>query len=93
MKLLRLLLQSNAPRLLTAVLVSVISGVSSAGLIAVVNEVWQEQLFTSGTWIAAFAGLLVVLLVSGVVAQLLVLDLALKDSEPCPLPKSWQGAS
>ena len=78
MKLLRLLLRSNARRLLMAVLVSVISGVSSAGLIAVVNEVWQEQLFTSGTWLAAFAGLLVVLLVSGVVAQLLVLDLALK---------------
>ena len=78
MKLLQLLLRSNAPRLLLAVLVSVVSGVSSAGLIAVVNEVWQEQLFTSGTWMAAFGGLLVVLLVSGVVAQLLVLDLALK---------------
>lgn len=78
MKLFILLLRANASRLILALVVSVVSGASSAGLIALVNHVWNAGEYTSTFWIASFLGLLALLLLSGLGAQLLALHLALK---------------
>ncbi len=78
MKFLLLLLRSNARLLMLALPVSILSGASGAGLIALVHHVWQEQLFTSTFWLASFLGVLVILIASSVAAQLMVLNLSLK---------------
>ncbi len=72
------LLRANRRTVLTAMLVSVISGVASAGIIALTHKIWEGQLFTSAIWIWRFVGVLAVLMVSGVACQLMVLNLAMK---------------
>ena len=78
MKLLRLLIGANKRMVALAIGASVLGGVSSAGLVALVHHIWTEGLYTSGLFAAYFIGLLVVLVVMSFLAQLLVLDLALK---------------
>ncbi len=78
MKLVLLLLRANASKLVLGVLVSIVSGASSAGLVALVHHVWTEEAFTSTFWILSFVGLLLVMIASGVAAQMIVLQLALK---------------
>jgi putative ATP-binding cassette transporter len=78
MKLFLILLRANAKRLIVAVMIGVLSGASSAGLIALVHHVWQNELFTSLPWLFAFLGVLLVLVASAVSSQLIVLDIALR---------------
>ncbi len=78
MTLFRFLLRSNRGLVLAAILVSVVSGAANAGIIALTNHIWQLEAFTDAGWMAAFAGVLVVLLVSGTACQLMVLGLAMR---------------
>ena len=78
MKLFFLLLRANATRVSLAVFISIVSGASSAGLYYLAGHVWQDELFTSTSWILAFVGVIAVMAVTGYWGQILVLDLALK---------------
>ncbi len=78
MKLIGFLLKSNAPRLRMAILMSIISGASSTGLIAMVHHVWDGGLFGSALWACAFVLTMIVSVGSGIMAQVMVLDLAFK---------------
>lgn len=78
MKLFLLLLRANRKRVVLAALVSIASGAASAGLIALVNHVWDSGEATSPAWLWSFIGILVFLIGTGVMAQLMVLDLSLK---------------
>ena len=78
MKLFAFLLKSNASSLRWAVLVSIISGVSSTGLIAMVHHIWEGELFGSMPWAWTFMGVIVVAVGSGVIGQVMVLDLAFR---------------
>jgi len=78
LKLFFLLLRANATRVSLAVFISIVSGASSAGLYYLAGHVWQDELFTSTSWILAFVGVIAVMAVTGYWGQILVLDLALK---------------
>ncbi|MDE0916595.1 MAG: hypothetical protein OSB57_15595, partial [Planctomycetota bacterium] len=78
MKLFAFLLKSNASHLRWAVLVSIISGVSSTGLIAMVHHIWEGELFNSMPWAWTFLGMIIVAVGSGVLGQVMVLDLAFR---------------
>ncbi len=78
MKLFAFLLKSNASRLRWAVLVSIISGASSTGLIAMVHRIWGGELFDSMLWAGAFVGMIVLAVGSGVIGQVMVLNLAFR---------------
>lgn len=78
MKLFAFLLKSNASRLRWAVLVSIISGVSSTGLIAMVHHIWEGELFGSMPWAWTFMGVIILAVGSGVIGQVMVLDLAFR---------------
>jgi len=78
MKLFLFLLRVNAWKILVAVVICVVSGVANAGLIALVTHVWKQGEFSSPVWIWRFAGVLAVVIASGLAAQLMVLHLALK---------------
>lgn len=78
MKLFAFLLKSNASHLRWAVLVSIISGVSSTGLIAMVHHIWEGRLFDSMPWVWTFMGVIVLAVGSGVIGQIMVLDLAFR---------------
>ncbi|HIK62186.1 MAG TPA: hypothetical protein EYF98_16035, partial [Planctomycetes bacterium] len=78
MKLFAFLLKSNASSLRWAVLVSIISGVSSTGLIAMVHHIWEGELFGSMPWAWTFMGVIVLAVGSGVIGQVMVLDLAFR---------------
>jgi len=78
MKLFYLLMKANATRVIWAVIISVISGASSAALIYLVGYIWQNSLFSSPMWGLIFAGTLLLMAATGYWGQTLVLDLALK---------------
>jgi len=78
MKLFAFLLKSNASHLRWAVLVSIISGVTSTGLIAMVHHIWEGALFSSMPWAWTFLGMIIVTVGSGVIGQVMVLDLAFR---------------
>jgi putative ATP-binding cassette transporter len=78
MKLFAFLLKSNASRLRWAVFVSIVSGLSSTGLIAMVHHIWEGELFGSMPWAWTFMGMIVLAVGSGVIGQIMVLDLAFR---------------
>ena len=78
MEIFAFLLKSNASRLRWAVFVSIVSGVSATGLIAMVHHVWEGELWRSMPWAWAFMGTIVLAVGSGVIGQLMVLDLAFR---------------
>ena len=78
MKLFAFLLKSNASRLRWAVFVSIVSGLSSTGLIAMVLHIWEGELFGSMPWAWTFMGMIVLAVGSGVIGQIMVLDLAFR---------------
>ncbi|MDP6740516.1 MAG: cyclic peptide export ABC transporter [Planctomycetota bacterium] len=78
MKLFTFLLKSNASHLRWAVLVSIISGVTSTGLIAMVHHIWEGAQFNSMPWAWTFLGMIIVTVGSGVIGQVMVLDLAFR---------------
>lgn len=78
MKLFAFLLKSNASHLRWAVLVSIISGVTSTGLIAMVHHIWEGAQFNSMPWAWTFLGMIIVTVGSGVIGQVMVLDLAFR---------------
>ncbi|MFT5283890.1 MAG: putative ATP-binding cassette transporter [Planctomycetota bacterium] len=77
MKLFYLLLRANVAKVTWAVLVSIVSGASSAGLYYMVSHIWQNELFGSMAWLAGFVGVLALMVVTGYWGQIIVLDLAL----------------
>ena len=78
MKLFLFLLRANARRLTVAMVISVISGASSAGMIPLVTYVWGNELYTDNRWTLAFVGVLALFILSGLCAQLMVLHIALR---------------
>jgi putative ATP-binding cassette transporter len=72
------LFRVNLRTILLAVLVSIVSGVTSAGLIMMTDHIWKTGALTETLWIWRFAGVLAVMVASGVVAQLMVLHLAMR---------------
>lgn len=78
MSLFAFLLRSNARKVAVAILVSVLSGASSALLVALVHRVWAWGAYSSGVWMVRFAVVLVTLIASGFLAQMMVLGLSLR---------------
>ncbi len=71
------LLRANRARVALALVVSLVSGVSSAGLIALIHRAWEWEAIASPIWVWRFVAVLAVLIASGVASQLMVLHLAL----------------
>jgi len=77
MRLFVLLLRTNARLVTLAVVVSLVSGAANPLVIALMHRVWTYGTFTDPAWIAAFLAVLAVLITSGYLAQVMVLNLAL----------------
>ncbi len=78
MKLLFFLLRANKWMVLLAVAVSIVSGITNAGLVALIHRVWAWGAYTDPRWITAFVVVLIVQITSGLGAQLMVLRLSLR---------------
>jgi putative ATP-binding cassette transporter len=81
MNILKLLVKANLLRLLLAIGVSIISGATSAGLIIMAHHVWDTGVYAEPVWAWRFAGVLAVMVASGVTSQLLVLALSMRAIE------------
>ncbi len=78
MKLFYLLLRANGPKVMLAVVISILSGATGFAVLPLFHHVWDHSLLQSPFWIGAFVLLLVVMVFTGYWGQIMVLDLALK---------------
>lgn len=78
MNLIRLLLNASGSRILLAVFTGLLSGVSSAGLIALINTALQGSNLSQGTLAVGFLGLCLLMLVSTAISQMCVSRVAEK---------------
>lgn len=78
MSLFYLLLKTNRGKVSLAVLVSIVSGLTNAALIPMINAGWRDTEAHTAGLIWTFVGALVLLVASGFLAQIMVLDIALR---------------
>ncbi|MFQ6538416.1 MULTISPECIES: cyclic peptide export ABC transporter [Aphanothece] len=77
MELIRFLLRTSGRRMAIAIVTGMVSGVSSAGLIALISRSLHQQESPAGGWlVAGFVGLVLVALATSIVSQLVLVRLS-----------------